>query len=429
MRRDTCQRLTAAKAMALALLMAAALTACGGGGVTVAKTTIAHGKHYVRPHVDIYAGLPLRGPMAPEGHAILNGIRLALAGQRLHPGDLHIDFTPLNDSGKRTGEENLELTATRAGQVATDPYAVYYIGDLGSAETAVSLPILSAAGIAQVTPGNPYVTPAALSSKLLRLLPGYTTEAAADVLFFREIPPLVRDPRCTNVLAVAQDDPKSIALVSAMSTDAKADGIQMPAPTTLTSKTSSLTDYQTALQRQSPAPCGFVIAAHEPKPAVELAKMIHSIFPHAFIVGTSGLCGSKSKWTRAVVHAIPALADSLLWCTSPVLPLGQYAGGDQFVKLYKSAHGGAYPSPYAFYGYEAAELGIVVVDDYLSPQGDNRNQMRDDLFDSQIRDSVFAPYGFLTNTTNSTLNTYGVYRVNAATAEPTWYMTLRPQLP
>jgi branched-chain amino acid transport system substrate-binding protein len=424
-----------ARLVPVALLVAVALTACGGDSATVAKTTTtAHDKGHlkpVQPYVDIYAGLPLSGPMAPEGRAILKGIRLVFASLHHHRlGDLHINFKLLNDAGRKTGDKNLARTAANAGTVAIDPHAVYYIGDLGSAATTVSLPILSAAGIAQVTPGDPFILASdALASKLLRLLPPYTVQAAADVLFFKQIPPKIKDDPCTHILAFAQGDPESTALVAAMDTDAKTDGIEMPKPTPLIGKANSLTSPQAmALQHQFPLTCGLVIAGSESKPAVALTRTLHSIFHDAFIVGTSGLCSSNSRWTKAVVHAIPTIADSLLWCTSPLLPLGQYEHGADFVNLYKNAHGGSHPSPYAFYGYEAADLGIVVIHD-LGADGNNRVAVRTNLSGSQTDVSVFGQFGLLLDGKSSTLTAYGVYRVSPTTAEPSYFITLKPPVP
>jgi branched-chain amino acid transport system substrate-binding protein len=444
-RRNTEQRLAAAKTTAIArlapmagaLLLAVALTSCGGGKSTAVgkTTTTAHAKGDVKPYVDIYAGLPLSGPMAAEGRAVRQGIRLARDYQRSRPGDLHIKFKFLNNAGQKSGDDNLALTAKHAGQVATDPYAVYYIGDLSSAATEVSQSVLNTAGVAQMTPGDPYIAPlpsgaAAPKPKLLRLLPSYTVQAAADVLFFKAIPPNIRDDACPRIAAFAQDDPESIALVNQMYSDAKiepkADAMQMQPPTLLASNGSLSSAQLTALQHLSPLTCGFVIAGSQAKPAVKLTKEIHSLFPHAFIVGTSGLCTPPaSKWTKAVVRQIPAIADSLLWCTSPVLPLNQYWGGAEFESLYKSTYHVSDPSPYAFYGYEAAELGITVVNNLVA-DGDNRDLVRYDLLD--VVGSQFVPNGPMATIVHNydTRDTYGVYRVSPQTGEPGTETTLRP---
>jgi branched-chain amino acid transport system substrate-binding protein len=421
-------------------LVAAALTACGGSSaVTKSKPTV-RVKHRVQAYVDLYAGLPLKGPMAPEGRAILKGVTLALDNAHSHPGDLHIKFIELDDSGQKSGDANLALTAKHAGRVALDPRAVYYIGDVGSAEATITLPILDAAGIAQVTPGDPYVAKPGTQSgaavpapaqRLLRLLPDYTVQAATDMLVFKEILPHVNGSACTRVLALAQTDPESesTALVDQMDNVAKTDGIVMPKPIELAGKANSLTSQQaTSLHELSTsaatAPCGFVIAGSDPKPAVKLTKMVHSMFPHAWIVGTSGLCSPNSTWTRGAIHGAQAVASSLLWCTSPLLPIDKYGGSDEFLQLYKTTYGVSDPSPYAFYGYEAANLGIEIIDD-LGADGDNRVAVRSDLFDTNFRDSV-NPYGFLAGNEDAATSSYGVYSVSPATGEPMLNSILRP---
>jgi branched-chain amino acid transport system substrate-binding protein len=423
--------------VAVAFLTATALASCGGGSAAAVKTsTSAHGKDHqpVQPVAYIYAGLPLNGPMGREGRAIRSGIYLAKKNLRSRRGDMNIKFVVLNDSGRKSGDANLNVVVTNAGTVATDPSAVYYIGDVGSAAATVSLPILAAAGIAQVTPADPYVvapepqsSSSAQTPKLLRLLPPYTVEAAADMRFFTQVPPKrFKDAACRNVVAIAQDDPESIALVNLMYSYAKADVIQMPKPTQLTGKANVLTSAQiTALDHQSPRPCGFVVAGSEAKPAVRLTKLLHSLFSTAFIVGTSRLC--NSKWAKASTHGAAAVADESLWCTSPLLPLDKYDGGTHFVKLYEGAHHGAKPSPFAFYGYEAADLGIVVIHD-LGPDGDNRVAVRTSLSGSQTSDSVFGQFGLLSPSGESTLTSYGVYSVNPTSGDPTYYTTLRPPL-
>lgn len=421
--------------VAAALLMATALASCGGNSATVAKTTTtAHGKGHVKPvqpYVRIYAGLPLSGPMAAEGRAVLNGIKLAFRPFRKNPGPLLIKFKYFNNSGQKTGDDNLTLTAKHAGEVATDPNAIYYIGDLSSAATVVSLSVLNSAGIAQVTPGDPFIAepvPPSGSSppvpELLRILPTYKVQAAADVVFFDKI------RACSHIVAFAQDDAESTALVNTMYTYAqkyvKTDGVEMAKPSQpLTGKA-----LATTLQSLPHSTCGFVIAGNETKPAVTLAKMIHLIFPSAVIVGTSGLCSSDSAWTRGVVHQIPGIADSLLWCTSPQLPVREYASSNDFITLYKSVYH-HYPSPYALYGYEAADLGISMID-YLETQGqgqgENREIVRRSLFDAQTRALVFNPYASLSplNHGDSTQDAYGVYSVNPATGKPVFDKTLRP---
>ena len=49
------------------------------------------------------------------------------------------------------------MTATNAKTAAQDTSTIAYLGDYNSAATAVSLPLINAAGILQVSPASPYV--------------------------------------------------------------------------------------------------------------------------------------------------------------------------------------------------------------------------------------------------------------------------------
>jgi branched-chain amino acid transport system substrate-binding protein len=199
--------------------------------------------------------------------------------------------------------------------------------------------------------------------------------------------------------------------------------VQLLAPPTLPTKAATVSAYEVTFHGL--APCGFVIAGSASKPAVTVTKLLRSVFPRASVVGTSGLCEPDSKWTKAV--GVSPIVDQLLWCTSPVLPLNDYMGSDSFAKLYKNVHGVSDPSPYALYGYEAADLGIGMVD-YLEAEGDRvvgRDAVRTDLFDTSIREAVLGQFGLLAND-DSSLSSYGLYHVTPADAEPSYYLTLKP---
>jgi branched-chain amino acid transport system substrate-binding protein len=411
---------------AVVVLLSAVLSACGGSSTTqTRKTPTTKTKRPGPPFVDIYAGLPLRGPLARQGRAVWKGIKLARDNARIHDS-VHLRFKlPLNDAGRKTGAENLALTAKNAIAVSMDPHAVYYIGDLSSAATNVSLPILNAAGIAQITPGDAYIAPASaqsgavsLADKLLPLLPDYTVQAAADMQFFAKVvTQKLKQPACTRVIVVAESDPESAALAKLMSTDAKSYGVQPFTPLALTTKAATAATYETPFSGQ--APCGIVIAGRAVKPAVAFARTIHSLFPAALILGTSGLC--NSRWTKATAKGWTPAVDRLLWCTSPTWPLNEYDNSDDFTTLYRKTYH-SNPSTYALYGYEAANLGIAMLGS-LGTAGEDREAVRSNLLDPGVRDSF--QYANLKGNTSSLIS-YAVYDVSPRSAEPTFELTLTP---
>jgi branched-chain amino acid transport system substrate-binding protein len=134
------------RTLIVAVGLAAALAGCGSastqpGGFTYENT------------LTVYSALPLQGPQATLMQSIVNGEILALkqAGGRAHGRP--ISFASLNDAPLTNGTwDGKEPRA--AGQ---DLDAIAYVGDYDSAATAISLPIINANDILQVSPGSPYI--------------------------------------------------------------------------------------------------------------------------------------------------------------------------------------------------------------------------------------------------------------------------------
>ena len=63
----------------------------------------------------------------------------------------------MNDATAAAGQWTPEATSANARKVASDPKAVYYMGEFNSGASEVSMPILNKAGVAQDSPANTYV--------------------------------------------------------------------------------------------------------------------------------------------------------------------------------------------------------------------------------------------------------------------------------
>ena len=68
-----------------------------------------------------------------------------------------MNYQSLDDSTAAAGKWDPGQTAADARKAASDPKAVYYIGEFNSGASEVSIPILNQAGIPQVSPANTYV--------------------------------------------------------------------------------------------------------------------------------------------------------------------------------------------------------------------------------------------------------------------------------
>ena len=107
--------------------------------------------------VDIYSSLPLQGASSAQTAPMVNGIKLALSQAGNKAGQWTVNYQSLDDSTAAAGKWDPGQTAADARKAASDPKAVYYIGEFNSGASEVSIPILNQAGIPQVSPANTYV--------------------------------------------------------------------------------------------------------------------------------------------------------------------------------------------------------------------------------------------------------------------------------
>src|SRR5450755_824809 len=107
--------------------------------------------------VDIYSSLPLQGASTAQTNPMVNGMKLALAQAGGKAGQRTVNYQSLDDSTAAAGKWDAGQTSANARKVATDPKAVYYIGEFNSSASEVSIPILNQGGIPQVSPANTYV--------------------------------------------------------------------------------------------------------------------------------------------------------------------------------------------------------------------------------------------------------------------------------
>ncbi len=98
--------------------------------------------------------LPLQGAARAQAVAAVNGAKLALEQSGGKAGDYKIKYESLDDSTAQQGGWEPGVTSANALKAAGDDSTIGYIGEFNSGATAVSLPILNEAGIAQVSPGN-----------------------------------------------------------------------------------------------------------------------------------------------------------------------------------------------------------------------------------------------------------------------------------
>ena len=207
-----------------------AAAAAGCGGVSVSGASEATGSQLA-----IYSSMPLQGPTAQIAAEVVNGERLALSDAGGRAGRYHVGFVSLDDSNPSSGKLDPGVTASNARTAAQDTSTIAYLGELGSTATAVSLPLINAAGILQVSPASPYV---GLVSSLDagqyepqrfypsgrrtfgRLQPGDPAQAVAQVALMRAL-------GVRSVYVVDDQNPFQAPLAELVSGDAQQAGIAL----------------------------------------------------------------------------------------------------------------------------------------------------------------------------------------------------------
>lgn len=126
----------------------------------------------------IYTSLPSHGPYAAAATAVYDGEQLALAQAGGQVNGFQVVLRRLDDAG--AGPEPTPTTVAASARVAAgDASTIAYLGDLAPGSSSASIPILSQAGILQVSPGDPG---AGLDGPTFaRVVPADTLEASAQL--------------------------------------------------------------------------------------------------------------------------------------------------------------------------------------------------------------------------------------------------------
>jgi branched-chain amino acid transport system substrate-binding protein len=441
--------------LAFAALCALAIAACGSGQKpTPTSTTAAKQPAHSTTTVDIYSSLPDSGGEAAQSHQIETGIGLALKLADHKAGSFKVTYTQLCDSAvprkrshsptsrgksgagaradtpKCIGNWNQTRVVHNAVMAAGNPQTVAYIGDVNSGATELSLPILNQAGIVQLTPGSGYpgltnsvtvkapkgivitqpdepdkYSPAGFPSNrtLLRMIPNDLVQASAalDVL---------HKTGCQKFSAWNFDsDPESKSLLQAViATAPKYKMDYVPAPPRA-AKTTYLT-YVTQVVAPTGIHCA-VLVGHVTKAAESLTLYLREhLGPASTIVGTSGFC--NRDWVGGINSAYRKTVAEELYCTTPVLPVGEYGGSASFVKLFRSNYH-RQPTTYDLYGYAATEMLLRALRDTDSVEDTRKAVLISMVYDTAPNEVADTPgqisaFSFDSNGNFETNNDYGV---------------------
>jgi branched-chain amino acid transport system substrate-binding protein len=382
--------------------VAPALAGCGGVGVSGATETIGN-------QLAIYSSLPLQGPEAASSAEIVNGERLALSDAGGHVGQFKIGYVSLDDANPKTGQLDPEATSTNAKSAAQDTSTIAYLGELSSAATAVSLPLINAAGILQVSPSSPYVgltssrdagqdEPARFypngKRNFGRLAPGDPAQAGAQVALMRAL-------GAHKLYVLDDEDPFEAPLAEIVASEAGRAGIPVAAHDSIATGNGSVFTGEVEKIVHSGADAVFLAAAPTPG-AAALWQALHRADPHMLLLGAATLLSA------AFTSAIGAAA-SQTYLTTPILAASDYPPPAARVLDDYRSHFGGNPGAYALYGFETMSVVLDAIR-RAGAQGNNRQVVIERFFATKDRDSVLGRYS-MQDDGETTLSRYGADRV------------------
>ncbi len=393
-----------ARWLGLVALAAVFLGAVGCGGVSVSDVAEATGGQ-----LSIYSSLPLQGPSAPTSEQIEGGEKLALADAGGRAGAFKIGYFSLDDASAKSDQWNPGVTATNAKIAAQDASTIAYLGDFDSAATAVSLPLINAAGILQVSPTSPYV---GLTSSFdagqdeperfypsgrrtfVRLAPGDTVQAAAQVKLMQAL-------GVHSLYVLDDQDPFDVPLAAIVAGDAERAGITVAAHDSLSTVGGAVFTGEVEKIVESRAQAVF-LAGGEGKGTAALWRDLHAAAPRLLLLGSSAMV------SESFTSQIGAAAANT-YVTTPVLPMRLYPPAAQRVLVDYRRTFGAEGNPYALYGYEAMTAVLHAIRS-AGARGNDRQMVIDRVFATRNRNSVIGRYSIEPNG-ETTLSRYGVDRV------------------
>lgn len=388
---------------AVAPLLIAALSGCGGVGVSGAAAIPGD-------QLTVYSSLPLQGPLAATSQQIVNGEKLALYDAGGHAGAYRVSYFSLDDANPKTGQWDPGITASDAKTAAQDTTTIAYLGDYDSAATAISLPIVNGAGILQVSPASQYV---GLTSSLDagqdeperfyptgrrtfgRLMPADPVQAAAQVKLMRAL-------GVKRLYVLDNQDPFQVPLAQIVAQDSASAGIHVLAQDSVGTTSGSEFGSEVAKIAESGAQAVFFSGTTAPG-VVALFGELHAADPHLLLLGSDTALDASAA-------AQLGSAGASTYVATPLLPTSAYpAAAQDVLRDYEARFHHETPTASALYGYVSMAAVLQAIRDAGS-HGNDKQAVIDRFFRTRNRDSVLGTYSIQAGG-DSTLSAYAVDRV------------------
>ena len=387
--------------------MSLGVTACGGsdsgggGGGGAEDTT-----------VNVYSSLPLQGANRVQNEAVVNGAKLALKQRNNKAGKFTVKYTSLDDSTAQTGNWDPGQTSANARKVAQDEKAVGYIGEFNSGASAISIPLLNEAGIAQISPANTAVgltsdEPGAERGEPDKYYPTgkrhYARIVPKDTIQGAALATLMKEEGCTQVAILNDKEVYGAGLSRNIQLAAEKVGLQVTGNDAIDKQASNYRSLASGIEGDCVVYSG--VTANN---GVQVVKDVAAALPDAKIFGPDGV--AEAAFTDPKEGGIPKeVADRTKVTVATLDPKEYPAEGQKFFSEFETEYGDKTPDPYAIYGYEAMNLTLDAIE-RAGDKGSDKAAVVEALFATKDRESVLGTYSIDENG-DTTLTDYGVYRI------------------
>jgi branched-chain amino acid transport system substrate-binding protein len=368
----------------------------------------------------IFSSLPVQGPEAARGQAILNGEKLALNQAGGKAGNFKVNFSFVNDAAPGRNPEgwNPDQVAENARKAVQDLRTIAYIGELDSGATAVSVPITNEAGIAQVSPG-------ATSVGLTKLVPGadkgepdkfypsgernFARVVPADDVEASAASAWVRKLGARTAYVLGDRSVEGDGLAQLFRAAAEKRGIKIVGEDRMDPRAQ---EYRKLVAKVAQAnPDAVFFGGGVESNAVRLWDELHAAVGGARLIGTSDLL-APSFYRRLGAAERQTYLTSAAQDPSQLPPLGR-----RFVQDYRKQFR-EQPDPFAAYGYTSMSVVLDAIKRAKSAGRDRERVIRE-LFDTKDYDSVVGKFSIDDNG-DTNLRQLSGYRVrNGRPAAPT----------
>jgi branched-chain amino acid transport system substrate-binding protein len=397
-------------AVPLVVVVAVSLAGCG------TDHDAPPGNRVSGTRLTIYASLPFLGPSGPSGDAALGGARMALAAVGGRIGGYRITLRTLNDATTARGGWDPGQTSANARVAIQDRSTIAYLGDLNSGATAISIPLLSKAGVPQVSPtstavgltrggdeaspGEPQKYYPTGQRTFVRVIPNDSVQAAVQAQ-------LQHDAGCRRTYVL--DDGEVDGNDAAMSFQVAAKAIHLPvaASDQYDPKASTYASLAQTIA-QSGADCVLISALTQDN-AVALTDQIGRALPNVKLFATAGLA-EAAFFNPADGGVAPALAARMVVTVATLSDDDYPPSGRRFLAAFARRFGGWQPD--AIFGYEAMGLLLDAISraTHHGTRPALRSQVTHSLFATRDRHSVLGTYS-LDHLGDTTIRRWGAYRI------------------